>query len=97
MVNIGSYTMGIRKYTCRAEIARQIDDFLSVYGYLVSVNKVPNITGRAAWNYVKTNGSAVTGRAPADVLSMINALFDRGLTFWHTDDIGNYALPNGIV
>lgn len=97
LVNIGSYTMGIRKYTCRAEIARQIDDFLSVYGYLVSINKVPNITGRTSWNYVKTNGSAVTGRAPSDVLSMINALFDRGLTFWHTDDIGNYALTNGIV
>lgn len=97
LVNIGSYTMGIRKYTCRAEIARQIDDFFSVYGYLVSINKVPNITGRTSWNYVKTNGSAVTGRAPSDVLSMINALFDRGLTFWHTDDIGNYALPNGIV
>ena len=97
LVNIGSYTMGIRKYTARAEIARQIDDYLSVYGYNVSVNKVPNITGRAAWNYVKTNGSSIVGKVPANVLSQINSLFDRGITFWHTNDVGNYALPNGIV
>lgn len=97
LVNIGSYTMGIRKYTARAEIAKQIDDYLSVYGYNVSVNKVPNITGRASWNYVKTNGSSITGKVPANVLAQINSLFDRGITFWHTNDVGNYALPNGIV
>jgi hypothetical protein len=89
--------MGFRKYTCRAEIAKQIDDYYNVYGYLVSENKIPNITGRPAWNYVKTNGSSVTGKVPANVLKNINALFDRGITFWHTDDVGNYALNNSIV
>lgn len=97
LVNIGSYTMGIRKYTARAEMAKQIDDYLSVYGYNVSVNKVPNITGRRSWNYVKTNGSSIVGKVPANVLAQINSLFDRGITFWHTNDVGNYALPNGIV
>lgn len=97
LVNLGSYTMGFRKYTCRAEIAKQIDDYYNVYGYLVSENKVPNITGRSSWNYVKTNGASVTGKVPANVLKNINALFDRGITFWHTDDVGNYALDNSIV
>lgn len=97
MVNIGSYTLGIRKYTCRAEIAQQIDDYLSIYGYNVNVNKVPNITGRQSWNYVKTNGASITGPVPADTLASINALFDRGITFWHVNDVGNYGLPNGIV
>lgn len=97
LVNIGSYTLGVRKYTCRGEIARQIDDYFSVYGYMVAIKKKPNITGRRSWNYVKTNGASITGDAPAVVLKKINALFDRGLTFWHTDDMGNYALDNSIV
>lgn len=97
LVNVGSYTMGFRKYTCRREMAKQIDDYYSVYGYLVAENKVPNITGRQSWNYVKTNGASVVGKVPADVLKAINWLFDRGLTFWHTADVGNYALSNAIV
>lgn len=97
LVNVGSYTMGFRKYTCRREMAKQIDDYYSVYGYLVAENKVPNITGRQSWNYVKTNGASVVGKVPADVLKAIIGLFDRGLTFWHTADVGNYALSNAIV
>lgn len=97
LVNVGSYTVGFRKYTCRYEMAKQIDDFYSVYGYLVAENKVPNITGRQSWNYVKTNGSSVVGKVPANVLKRINSLFDRGLTFWHTNDVGNYALSNSII
>ena len=68
-----------------------------MYGYLVNVNKVPNMTGRKSWNYVKTNGASVVGKVPPDVLAQINSLFDRGLTFWHTGDVGNYALDNSIV
>lgn len=97
LVNFGSYTVGIRKYTCRAEIARQIDDFLSVYGYNVSIVKSPNITGRASWNYVKTVAANAKGAAPASELSKISRLFDNGVTFWHTDDVGDYSLPNSIV
>lgn len=97
LVNFGTYTVGIRKYTCRAEMARQIDDFLSVYGYNVSVVKTPNITGRASWNYVKTVGSNAKGDAPSTELAKISRLFDTGVTFWHTDDVGNYSLSNSII
>lgn len=97
LVNIGAYTVGFRKYSCRAEIARQIDDYYSAFGYLVSINKVPNVTGRRSWNYVKTTGCNVTGKVPPDALSAINGCFDRGVTFWHTNDVGNYALDNSIV
>ena len=97
LVNIGSYTVGFRKYACRAEIAKQIDDYYSVYGYLVNELKVPNIVGRRSWNYVKTNGATVKGKAPAPVLAAVNRLLDGGITFWHTDDVGNYGLSNAIV
>ena len=97
LVNYGTYTMGIRKYTCRAEIARQIDDFLSVYGYNVSIVKTPNITGRRSWNYVKTVSANMGGNVPASYLRAFNRLLDSGVTFWHADDVGNYSLDNSIV
>lgn len=97
LVNLGTYTVGFRKYTCRYEMAKQIDDYFSVFGYLVAENKAPNLTGRKSWNYVKTNGSNVKGKAPASALARINSLFDRGITLWHVDDVGNYALDNSIM
>lgn len=97
LVNLGSYTMGLRKYTCRYEMAKQIDDFFSAYGYTVAETKRPNITGRQSWNYVKTNGASIVGKVPSRVLSTIAQMLDKGITFWHTDDVGNYSLPNGIV
>lgn len=97
LANIDAFKLAVRKYTCRAEIAKQIDDFLSAYGYLVSETKVPNVVGRRSWNYVKTNGASVVGKVPAGTLAQINRLFDRGITFWHVNDVGNYALDNSIV
>lgn len=31
---------------------------------------------------------------PASALALIKERFDAGITFWHTDDIGNYSLNN---
>lgn len=97
MVNTETYGMVARKYVCRAEIAKQVDDFFSTYGYLVSETKKPNLTGRRSWNYVKTNACNVRGKVPPNVLSAFNSMLDGGITFWHTPDVGNYALDNSIV
>ena len=96
-LNSGMYQTWFRVYRPRAEIAKAIDDFFSIYGYRVGEIKVPNMTGRKSWNYVKTNGAGVVGDVPSPVLAQVNSLFDRGITFWHTNDVGNYALDNSIV
>lgn len=96
-LNSGMYQTWFRVYRPRAEIARVIDDYFSMYGYSVGEIKVPNVVGRRSWNYVKTNGSSVVGKVPAGTLAQINRLFDRGITFWHVNDVGNYALDNSIV
>lgn len=38
----------------KQEYARVIDNFFNMYGYKVNDVKIPNITGRLNWNYVKT-------------------------------------------
>lgn len=97
LANIRKYGVFYRRYTCRREIAEQIDDFFSMYGYNVSVLKKPNLTGRRSWNFVKTSGANVRGKAPTAALDTINALLDSGTTFWHVDDVGDYSLDNSIV
>lgn len=85
------------KVVIREEFARIVDGFFDMYGYEVDRVKVPNVTGRANWNYVKCNNSCHRGNVPADHMTLINQIYDKGITFWHTDDIGNYSLSNGIV
>lgn len=88
------------KYTnmrVTGEFARRIDEYFSMYGYKTLRLKIPNITGRQSWNFVKTIDANITGSLPADELKQIISIFDRGVTFWHTPDLGNYLLPNGIV
>lgn len=81
----------------RREFAEIVDGFLDMYGYQVDRVKIPNRTGRAAWNYVKMQNSCHRGNVPSDQMNKINQIYDAGITFWHTSDVGNYSLANGIV
>lgn len=82
-----------------SEYAEIVDGFFDMYGYQVDRVKVPNLTGRQSWNYVKTSNASFrgTGGVPAQDMAAINAMLDSGVTIWHTSDVGNYSLPNGIV
>lgn len=83
--------------TITSYYARVIDDFFHVYGYKTCRVKTPNIHGRKYWNYVKTSDTVITGNIPKDDLNQIIQNFKNGITFWHDDDIGNYARDNPIV
>ena len=83
-----------RSVTLLPEFARIIDGFFDMYGYQVDSVKVPNRTGRPNWNYVKMQNSCHRGNVPADDMAKINSIYDAGITFWHTTDIGNYTLNN---
>ena len=71
------------KMSIKAEYARIIDDYMTQFGYKVNSLKVPNITGRPNWNYVKTQGCNITGDIPQSDVEEIKALFNRGITIWH--------------
>jgi hypothetical protein len=82
----------------RYEIARTIDNFFSMFGYKVNRVKVPNITGRRNWNYVKTIGCYIEADIPQDDLQEIKDMFDRGVTFWHnTSTFADYSQNNDII
>lgn len=86
------------KMSIREEYARIIDNFFSMYGYKVNDVKVPNITGRVNWNYVKTIGANIIGDIPGEDLLKFRSLFDNGITLWHNPNTYlDYSQNNGII
>ena len=69
-----------------------------MFGYKVNTLKVPNITGRQNWNYVKTLGCNVIGDVPQSDLQEIKGMFNRGITIWHNPStFMDYSQNNAIV
>lgn len=94
-----SFAVGIKDFafmhmSIRAEYAQIIDEYFNMYGYATHRVKVPNINGRPSWNYVKTIDCCITGSVPFDDMAKIRSIFDKGVTFWHGDWVGDYTRDN---
>lgn len=80
------------------QFARIIDDYWDMYGYPSHRVKLPNISTRPHWNYVKTINVSITGNVPSDDMSKIKSIYDNGVTFWrYGNEVGNYSLDNRIA
>lgn len=95
-ISIAKYGFFLQERTITKERAVIIDNYLSAKGYRVNEIKVPNITGRQSWNYVKTVGANVFGAVPPVAVTAIKVMFDTGVTFWHGDYVGDYTRYNGV-
>ena len=96
LYGVGLGSAGISCYGLQYDCARRIDQFFDVFGYQIDEKKIPNFTGRPSWNYVKTINANLGGNVPTDALALINKCLDAGVTFWHTTQVGNYALANSL-
>ena len=104
-VNSGDVTFasGKSKFSCflmsiKPEYAKIIDNYFSMYGYKINDVKIPNITGRTNWNYVKTIGANIEGDIPENHLNEIKSIFNNGVTLWHNSSTYlDYSQSNAIV
>lgn len=98
-----SFSTGLTKYTfynmsIKSEYAKIIDNYLTAYGYRVNTFKVPNVTGRRNWNFVKTINCNIHGFIPNGDMNKIKEMFDSGVTIWHNaNTFLDYSQNNGIV
>ena len=82
----------------KAEYARIIDNYFTMFGYKVNTVKIPNITGRTYWNFIKTIDCNCDGDIPQEDLNTIKKACNSGITFWHNAaNMYNYSLTNSIV
>lgn len=92
-MNINDFWVGFK--TIKAEYARVIDDYFSMYGYKTNRVKIPNVTGRPNWNYVQTADLNAIGAIPVPDMAKLKQMFNAGVTFWHSGaNVGNYTLGN---
>ena len=88
----------IYKMSIKAEFAQIIDQYFDMFGYKVNNVKIPNITGRRNWNYVKTIGCYIEADIPQSDLEEIKQLFNNGVTFWHNPaTFADYSQNNDII
>ena len=86
------------KMSIRSEYARVIDNYFSMFGYKTNRVKMPNLTGRRNWNYVKTINANVEGNIPQKDLQEIKNMFDKGVTLWHNPSTFlDYSQNNAII
>lgn len=103
--NVGDYSyafdltnLEFKRITINNEYCKIIDDYFSMYGYKVNSLKIPNIIGRANWNYVKTIGVNIEGYIPQKDLQEIKDMLNSGITFWHNPSTFlDYSQTNSIV
>jgi hypothetical protein len=99
-INFSNEKAGFTGYytSIRDEYAKIIDDYFSMYGYKTNELKVPNITGRLNWNFVKTIECNFTGNIPQMDLQEIKDMFDDGVTLWHNPNTFlDYSQTNNII
>ena len=103
-VNAGDFNFSRNKQftfyamTIRNEMAKIIDQYFTMYGYKVNTLKVPNVTGRRNWNYVKTIGCYIDGDIPQTDMQEIKDMFNNGVTFWHNPStFADYSQNNDII
>ena len=94
----GNNTFHFYKMSIKEEYARIIDNYFTMFGYKINRVKVPNITGRSNWNYVKTINCNFDGDIPQTDLNIIRVMFNNGTTLWHNpSSMYNYSNSNNIV
>ena len=104
-INSGDVTYSLGKLTftgyfmtIKSEYAKIIDEYFSTFGYKVNRMKIPNITGRTNWNYVKTIECNIHGFIPQVDCLEIKNMFNAGVTFWHNPSkFLDYSQTNSIV
>ena len=97
LTSVKNFDFSCTLRTLRKDVAQQIDDYFTVYGYRVDTLKVPTVRNRPHWTYIKTRGCNIKGSMPADDIASIEDIVDKGITFWRNiNEVGDYSLDNSV-
>ena len=83
--------------TIRDEYATQLTNYFKMFGYKVNKLEIPNTKSRKHYNYIKTVDANIVGNIPSNDLNTIKGIFDKGVTIWHTENVGDYSVSNNEI
>lgn len=91
----GANKPSVYKMNIKAEYARIIDDYFSMFGYKINRVQAVNTTSRSKWNYIKTIDVNITGDIPQDDMQKLKSLYNNVFTIWHdTSHFMDYSQTN---
>lgn len=90
VISSGKLRFNVNKCYIKGEIAERIDNFFTMYGYKVNKLATPQFHTRKYYNYLKLTSVAIYGNVPQEHIEKITNIFKRGVTLWHSNDVGNY-------
>ena len=95
---IGNDLLGVRVTIKRVRpfYLEKLRHYFHVFGYKSNAFKVPNIKTRTHFNYIQTTMANVQCAFYNEDIAKVKAILDNGITLWHTDDIYNYDVVNGV-
>lgn len=72
-----------------------IDHYFTKYGYKVDRVGTPRLFSRHHFNFIKMNGCQIRPKANKTFMNdemqkKIESIYDNGIRFWHTNNIGDY-------
>ena len=73
-----------------------IGNFLNMYGLKVNRVNVPNPNKMSRFDFLQTLGCKIDAHMPQDDANIIMSACDKGVTFWHDDNIGVYDNNQGV-
>lgn len=82
--------------TVTAEYAKRLSDYFGMYGYQVNELVQPNVNTRTKWNYVKCTTVNIQSGMNREIILKFKEIFEKGVTFWHDDDMFNYNRNNEV-
>lgn len=75
--------------------AKTIDDYFTMFGYQTNEVKIPNLSSRPYFNFVKTIDVNIVGGIPNDDMATLKNIFNNGVTLWKSNaTIGDYSVDN---
>jgi hypothetical protein len=79
----------------RADYAKQLDEYFTMFGYKVNTIKNPTLQNRTRFTYIKTANMCLHGLIPQNYIEKICTIFNMGIRFWiDRDNIGIYKVYN---
>lgn len=98
-VTFSSQTLTFTAYqmTIKKEFAEIIDGYFDMFGYKTNKVKVPLKNHRRHWWYTKTIDVNIDGAIPQEDMRKIKECYNKGITFWRPNSIGDYSLDNYIL
>ena len=92
---LGKYKFTARGMTIPYDVAQRVDLYFQMYGYRCNKIKKPYMHHREKWWYTKTVGCDIHGTLPADDVTEVCQIYDKGIRFWYDKArIGVYDTAN---